>query len=272
MIIYTLIIPRSTSLWLTFLCPRSKFLYLNILTFLGNFNHTPKFKLNKLFLLYLPLQSNVIHSPKCVWGPGSGGDAVDFHNLSGSSIPPFHTMSTVRHQCMLSCVWLCNPMDWGSPGLLLSPWDFSGKNTGKDCHFLLQGVFPLQGLNLCLLHCKESFTCWVTAEARRHKYLRLLYFLLPLPVHFQYYFFLRFILGLLLTLFCITRDWPLKTVFEAQLDSISFWSIGGGCAHMETWRPGEGGPSGPSHTGTQSHRDPNILCLPGCRILFILLP
>lgn len=104
MIIYTLIIPRSTSLWLTFLCPRSKFLYLNILTFLGNFNHTPKFKLNKLFLLYLPLQSNVIHSPKCVWGPGSGGDAVDFHNLSGSSIPPFHTMSTVRHQCMLSCV------------------------------------------------------------------------------------------------------------------------------------------------------------------------
>ena len=112
MIIYTLMNPRSTSLWLTFLCPRSKFLYLNILTFLGNFNHTPKFKLNELFLLYLPLQLNVIHSPKCVWGPGWGRDAVDFHNLSGTSIlDPFHTMSTVRHQCMLSYVWLCNPMD-----------------------------------------------------------------------------------------------------------------------------------------------------------------
>lgn len=104
-IIYTLMIPRSTSLWPTFLCPSSNFLYLNILTFLGNFNHTPKFKLSELFLLYLPLQLNVIHSPKCVWGPRWGGDAVGFHNLSGTSIPDrFQTMSTVRHQCVLICV------------------------------------------------------------------------------------------------------------------------------------------------------------------------
>ena len=33
--------------------------------------------------------------------------------------------------------------------------DYSGKNTGVGCHFLLQGIFPIQGLNLhllCLLH------------------------------------------------------------------------------------------------------------------------
>ena len=37
------------------------------------------------------------------------------------------------------------------PGLLC-PWDFLGKNTGVGCHFLLQGIFPTQGLNLSLLH------------------------------------------------------------------------------------------------------------------------
>ena len=31
---------------------------------------------------------------------------------------------------------------------LLSPWDFLGRNTGAGCHFLLQGIFPTQGLNL----------------------------------------------------------------------------------------------------------------------------
>ena len=44
------------------------------------------------------------------------------------------------------------------PGLqltrLLCPWDFPGKNTGVGCHFLLQGTFPTQGLNLHLMHCR----------------------------------------------------------------------------------------------------------------------
>ena len=38
------------------------------------------------------------------------------------------------------------------PPRLLCPWDFPGKNTGAGCHFLLQGIFPTQGSNLCLLH------------------------------------------------------------------------------------------------------------------------
>ena len=37
------------------------------------------------------------------------------------------------------------------PTRLLCPWDFQGKNTGMGCHFLLQGIFPIQGLNLGLL-------------------------------------------------------------------------------------------------------------------------
>ena len=31
-------------------------------------------------------------------------------------------------------------------------WDFAGKNTGVDCRFLLQGIFPTQGSNPCFLH------------------------------------------------------------------------------------------------------------------------
>ena len=38
------------------------------------------------------------------------------------------------------------------PARLLCPRDFPSKNTGVSCHFLLQGIFPTQGSNLCLLH------------------------------------------------------------------------------------------------------------------------
>ena len=37
------------------------------------------------------------------------------------------------------------------PTRLPCTWDFPGKNTGMGCHFLLQGIFPIQGSNLSLL-------------------------------------------------------------------------------------------------------------------------
>ena len=40
----------------------------------------------------------------------------------------------------------------GSSGI---PWDSPGKNTGMGCHFLPQGIFLTQGLNPCLLHCRQ---------------------------------------------------------------------------------------------------------------------
>ena len=42
------------------------------------------------------------------------------------------------------------------PLRLLRPWDFPGKSTGVDCHFLLHGIFPSQGLNPGLLHCRQT--------------------------------------------------------------------------------------------------------------------
>ena len=42
------------------------------------------------------------------------------------------------------------------PTRLLRPWDAPGKNIGVGCHFLLQGIFPTQGLNPGLPHCKQT--------------------------------------------------------------------------------------------------------------------
>ena len=44
------------------------------------------------------------------------------------------------------------------------PWNFPGKSTGVGCHFLLQGIFPTQGLNLDLRLVRRHFTDWATRE------------------------------------------------------------------------------------------------------------
>ena len=40
------------------------------------------------------------------------------------------------------------------PHGLHSPWNSPGQNTGVDSHSLLQGIFPTQGLNPGLPHCR----------------------------------------------------------------------------------------------------------------------
>ena len=63
-----------------------------------------------------------------------------------------------------SCVWLFVTL-WTVATRLLCPWDSPGKNTGVGCHTLLQGIFLTQGLNPCLLHCRQILYCWATREA-----------------------------------------------------------------------------------------------------------
>ena len=47
-----------------------------------------------------------------------------------------------------SCPILWEPMD-------CSPWNSPGQNTGVGSLSLLQGIFPTQGSNPCLLHCRR---------------------------------------------------------------------------------------------------------------------
>ena len=56
------------------------------------------------------------------------------------------------------CPTLYDPTDCSPPGSSvhgISP----GKNTGVGCHSLLQGIFPTQGSNLDLPHCRQTFHC-----------------------------------------------------------------------------------------------------------------
>ena len=45
-----------------------------------------------------------------------------------------------------------------NPTSLLCLWNSSGKNTGMDCHFLLQGIFPTQRSNPGIPQCKQYST------------------------------------------------------------------------------------------------------------------
>ena len=60
---------------------------------------------------------------------------------------------------------LCYPMDCNSP--VSSVYGMFQARIGVGCHFLLQEIFPTQGLNLCLLELQgESFfTFQATREA-----------------------------------------------------------------------------------------------------------
>ena len=54
-----------------------------------------------------------------------------------------------------SCLTLCDPMDGSLPGSAVHGI-FQARNTGVGYHFLLQGIFPTQGLNSGLLHCRQT--------------------------------------------------------------------------------------------------------------------
>ena len=60
--------------------------------------------------------------------------------------------------CMCACILNCfshvrlHVTLWTAAHQAPRPWDSPGKNTGVGCCALLQGIFPAQGSNLCLLH------------------------------------------------------------------------------------------------------------------------
>ena len=53
----------------------------------------------------------------------------------------------------------CKSEGISSINYFLHPWDFPGKSTGVGCHFLLQRIFPTQGLNPGLPHYRQILYC-----------------------------------------------------------------------------------------------------------------
>ena len=73
----------------------------------------------------------------------------DHHSLS--FLAPLHGL------LLFSC-WVVSDSLWPhglQPARLLCPCDFPNKNTEAGCHFLLQGIFLTQELNLGLLYCRQ---------------------------------------------------------------------------------------------------------------------
>ena len=56
------------------------------------------------------------------------------------------------------CPTLCDPCGLQFARLLCL-WNSPGKNTGMGCHSLLKGIFPSQGSNPGVLHCRQILYC-----------------------------------------------------------------------------------------------------------------
>ena len=108
-----------------------------------------------------------------------------FHEFSCMSTTPSCTtsgsseafsVSSLLHRCIVLCInlWVCPPL-WGFPFILWGPqyafeinhfiqfnWlqqfylKAPSKSTGVGCRFLLQEIFPTQGLNPGLPHCRQT--------------------------------------------------------------------------------------------------------------------
>ena len=97
---------------------------------------------------------------------------------TGSSHFHFHCCQSNQVIMCLACAVLCliaqscrtlfNSRDCSPPGSSICR-DSPGRNTGGGCHVLLQGIFPTQGLNPGLLHCKRIlYHPFFTREAQEY--------------------------------------------------------------------------------------------------------
>ena len=107
-------------------------------------------------------------------------------NKQSDSIQPWRTPFPVWNQSVVPCPVLTvaswpayrflkrqvrwSGIMWNTEGKSLSPvwlfatawtyqaplWDFPGNSTEMDCHFLLQQIFPTQGSNPGLPHCRQT--------------------------------------------------------------------------------------------------------------------
>ena len=87
---------------------------------------------------------------------GSNLSLLSLRHWQAGSLPPAppgKPMDVLL--CLVAqCDLMCDPMDYSLPGSSVHG-DSPGKNTGVDGHALFQGIFPIQGLNPGLPHCRQ---------------------------------------------------------------------------------------------------------------------
>ena len=84
--------------------------------------------------------------------------SVTSYGLPGKTLDQMTLWNWSRHQVLMlvaqSCLTLCNPMDCSPPGSSVHGIS-QARITGMGGHSLLQGIFPTQGSNPHLLHCRQ---------------------------------------------------------------------------------------------------------------------
>ena len=104
-----------------------------------------------LFFLFEKLTLEIINCIGTFGGKSLEESWLTLHSWNVQA--PCLTLSVL---CLVvqSCLTLCNPMDCRPLGSSVHG-DSPGKNTGVDCHALLQGIFPTPGSIPGLPHCKR---------------------------------------------------------------------------------------------------------------------
>ena len=118
--------------------------------------------------------------------------------------------------------------------------EFSRKNTGVGCYFLLQGIFPTQELNTCLLHLLYSRQILYHRNTWEAFILWLNYYYVVLTVFLCYCFFLLLWLNLVFW----TQKRPGKLKFSFLFPFFSFkqtrgrgHGAGSRCGDLSPGRP-----------------------------------
>ena len=120
-----------------------------------------------LFLLQIWWKSTQVVSPHSYTG-NHGRQAVSMIAATEKRARGSMYESAGLRVQSLSCVLLFST-SWTVACQALCSWDFSGKNTGMRCHFLLPRIFLTQESNLsllCLPHWQILYR-WATCEAPR---------------------------------------------------------------------------------------------------------
>ena len=94
------------------------------------------------------------HSSVLAWRIPGTGEPGGLPSLGSHRVG--HDWSDLAAAAALPCCFSVTSSSFATPRTVacqaLCPWNFLGKNIGVGCHFLLQGIFLIQGSNPGLLH------------------------------------------------------------------------------------------------------------------------
>ena len=100
------------------------------------------------WLIPHPEEGGEVSSSCCRWTVSAHG-IIAFPTCLLESDDSLFSLQQRRHLCLCACSDLSDSSrpHGLQPPRLLCPWEFSGKNTGVGCHFLLQGISLTKGSN-----------------------------------------------------------------------------------------------------------------------------